>query len=858
MPHLFRAIFAGLTLLACVLVSSQAWADGKPAHRMVAQTFEAARNNGTPLVQVRFSNTVIGTFAIDTGEYESVIADGFAKKAGLNPTSYRRLLFGFGFAPLTFVEVPQVRLENLEMLKPTFRVVSPDFLPPFSGRAIDGIIGGDLLSRFALRIDYPAHEIVWITPGNLSSKEAAELGFTPQTSIELGQERTRSNSKVNHYTIRADFQNGDAAASEDLMIDTGSFDTVVSNALAEELHLRPLATEIMGTLSEPLAPVSRSTIAKMQIGPVVLSNVSVVAPQRTDTGFPSLLGENVLNDCVVLLDFGPHRFYLKPVLPPAKDDSATPLDKKQIVWDRLRAAPDLPTVEQMLGGGFAADAQDALAEQVAHSKLPTTNSTKEADSTKEIERLEKLGALLRQGQDEAGAKAALAQAVVLAKASALAHLEDGIQARQWVTALRLADRSDEAAASAEQTTIRLPRYAPGWQLLGSVLTAKIFSILAGGPEPVTEEKVAKFALQTQEEQFTAAQTGQVEALLVQAHAAFDRAIALDPGEAEGYRDRALFRLVSRIALSIMQQKGLRITLPAAEVPSVETALALAVADWQQWGASCHSSQKDASQKDINTLSVITYLDRALPIFHDRAWLTAHLKETSRTLPSELMTAKTAQARLKSLTQNPDKTLAASAWTALGTAQAGTSDASGSTASGVTLAESCWRQALALDPAQSDALAALALRLKQDGQWQDLTDLLTRQAAVHDTVPTRLTLACVLSGECLPADAETQVRAAKALAPDNAAVDLVLADLLLARSSGDAAALAEASACLAKAKTGYGALATAEQEATLTTSEAVWLALDHDPDAAEKQLTALARKQPNCTQAREALAALISY
>ena len=206
-----------------------------------------------------------------------------------------------------------------------------------------------------------------------------------------------------------------------------------------------------------------------------------------------------------------------------------------------------------------------------------------------------------------------------------------------------------------------------------------------------------------------------------------------------------------------------------------------------------------------------------------------------------------------MTQNPDKTLAASAWTALGDVQAGSGDDAG-----VTQAESSWRQALALDPARHEALTALASHLKSDGQWKDLSDLLTQQDALHDTVPVRLTLACILSGEGLPADAETQVRAALALAPSSATVNLTLADLLLARSSGDPAALAEASACLAKAKTGYGTLATTEQEATLTTSEAVWLALDHDPDAAEKQLVVLSKKQPLCTQAREALAALIPY
>ncbi len=839
MPRFFHVLFAGLILLACVFAASHAWAGDKPKHRMVAQTFEPARNNGTPLVQVRFSNTLVGTFLVDTGEIESVITEPFARKANFKLVEDANSL-AIGLHHVRFVQPPEVRLENLTVVNPTFRVVSQDFIPNFDGRVIDGILGGNFLSQFALRIDYPAHEIDWITPGNLSDTSAAELGFSPQNRIELGQERSDwVTLKISHYSLRADFQNGDNTISEDMFIDTGSPATLVSAQLADQLHLRSLATENVKILDRPAAPYSQSAIGKMQIGQSALTNVAVLASQRKDIDIPPILGENVLSDCVVLLDFGPHRFYFKPVLPPAKEVRAAPLDKKQIVWDRLRAAPDLPTVEEMLADGFAPDAQDALAEQVAHLQAP------DPDPAKNIARLEKLGALLRAGQDAVGAKTAFTQAVTLAKATAQAHPGSGVLTGQWGDALMLADRSDEAIAVAAQTTVRLPSYAPGWRQFGDAAVSYALFLLAGERVTFTEAELLRLMQDVPDSAATLAQTALVQPLLAQAYAAFNKSVALDPAAPKGYRERGLFRLASRIALTSMQKGNVKITLPAQEVPSEDTAQALAIADWQQCAA--------LSPNDVERLQMTAYLDQQMPIFHDRAWLAAHLKGTSRTLPPELMTAETAQARLKELTQNPDRTLAASAWTALGTVQAGSSDAAD-----ITQAENSWRQALVLDPAQSDAFSALALRLKLDGQWKELTDLLTRQTSLHDTVPVRLTLACVLSGEGLPADAETQVRGAKALAPDNATVNLVLADLLLARSSGDAAALAEAAVCLAKAKTGYGTLATAEQEATLTTSEAVWLALDHDPDAAEKQLVALAKKQPNCTQAREALAAFVPY
>jgi len=834
--HLLLRLAVVCASLAATLPLAPLWADA-PKHVQVVQTFEPARNNGTPLVQVRFSNTVVGTFAIDTGEYECVMTNTFARRLGLDTAAASNLQF-FGFQLIRTVQVPTLKLANLTVSGQTFRVMPQSFLPSFSGRQIDGILGGDLLARFALRIDYPAHELGWITPGDLNAETASVLGFTPQNLIELGQERAPwVSGKVNHYTLRADFQNGNDTASEDLMIDTGSFDTVISNPLAEKLRLTPLGTEVTGTLSEPLATVTRSTVAKMQIGPMVLSNVSVIAPQQKDTGFPSLLGENVLSNCVVLFDFGPHRLYLKPVLPPVKASASVPADRKLINWDRLRAAPDLPSLEEMLAGGFVPEAADTLAEQAKRLDAPLS------DPAKNVERLEKLAALRQAGGDKPGAKAAFDQAITEAAAAVKAQPADGPVAGRWVDALVLAGKYEDALAAATLTTQRLPLFAPAWRQLGGALTVRVLSLLTGRQEALTEAKALRLTI-PKRAPLTKAQSQLTLSLLTQAHAAFDKSVALAPADPLGYRERGVFYFVSRLAPTSLQQAGVKITLPASEVPSVEMSQALAVADWQQCAA--------LSASDAKFLAVAAYLDRHMLFFHDRPWLAAHLKgRLAVSLPPELMTADKAQDRLGVLTKSADKAAASAAWIALGQVQLVKSEVSSD-------ADLSWRQAVALDPANFEALSLLALHLKQNEKWVDLQGLLTQQCAAHDSVPVRLTLAAYLNGAGLPAEAEIQVRAAAALAPANATVNLVLADFLLARSNGDPAALAEAKTCLDKARLGYSALAAPEQKATLATSEAVWLALDHDPAGAERKLEELARAQPNCTQVREALAALLPY
>jgi predicted Zn-dependent protease len=212
----------------------------------------------------------------------------------------------------------------------------------------------------------------------------------------------------------------------------------------------------------------------------------------------------------------------------------------------------------------------------------------------------------------------------------------------------------------------------------------------------------------------------------------------------------------------------------------------------------------------------------------------------------LMTAKTASARLAALAQSSDKLLAAQALEALGEVQASQCDPA---------AEATLRQAVALDPERIGALSALASRLVAASRLPELRDLLTTQIALHDTLPVRLLLAAVCTALDKPDDAETQARAALKSAPDNPVANQMLAGLLLARSGYDNAVLSEVPSCLAKAKADYGALATPQEKAGLRTMQAVWLALTSDPAGARQQLIDLSKEEPTSTQVREALSAM---
>jgi len=69
-----------LVLLLPLIIVSVTHAEGM-RHQAVG-TFVIERNNGTPVLQVKFSDKVTGRFLFDTGSYECLMTDSFAKKLG--------------------------------------------------------------------------------------------------------------------------------------------------------------------------------------------------------------------------------------------------------------------------------------------------------------------------------------------------------------------------------------------------------------------------------------------------------------------------------------------------------------------------------------------------------------------------------------------------------------------------------------------------------------------------------------------------------------------------------------------------------------------------------------------------------
>ncbi len=824
-----------LVLLFPLILVSVTYAEGT-RHQAVG-TFEIQRNNGTPVLQVKFSDKVTGRFLLDTGSYECLMTDSFAKKLGYKPEarsqrSELEFLYDFFYYAPSYFSATSVTIGELRVRELQFRVVAKDGISPPGIVPIDGTLGGTLLSKFALLLDYPRHTVVWIQPGNLDDGTVASLGFDPKAGMGLHQEVGRSMGvKINQYSMPVKLRQAGRQQTEEMFLDTGSPLSSLSAEAAKKLDLRAKGSQPYQLIFQAPDVASKGVVPEFQIGSQTLANVAVIFPKHRDAPIVSLLGANVLGNGAALFDFGPHRFYFKPLLPGITAAALPPLSSGKVDWNRLRNAPDTLDLLALLSVGLKPEATEGLPAHVARLRGAMVGDISDA------ERYCDLGSLLEEAGDTPGAQAAWAQSIKLCRDDCLLHPNDLEREARRVSVLTAMGRSEEAISAAQKSVDAAASSARAWRTLGEAQEAAAFRLLAGKNTKIVAESqgssIFPYLVAVPEKPDTVV-LKQIEALRHTARESYIRFVSLAPNEPQSYGYRAQFWSLDYSLLSLLHLVEVKRTSL-----SESAALAGVISDYQR--------QVQSNLDDIPTLRTVALLAIEFPGAHDRTWLHERLHGTGQSLSKGVwITADSAQMRLTALSLSKDHAVAVSALEALGDVQQARDDPA---------SEESWNRASALDPARTQRLCALAEKLAAEGRFTDLRQLLTTQLARTDISPLRLILAATDLALEQPEDAEVQVRAALKSAPQNPVANLTLATLLVARSGYDYAVLSEAAACLDKARIGFGLHASAEQKSSLQTVEAVLLALTKDPTQARQQLMDLAQEQPTCTQAREALAAL---
>jgi predicted aspartyl protease len=114
-------------------------------------------------------------FLLDTGAGATVIDATLAEELGLESRGLVQARGAAGHDAAAFVGVERLELPGVELRGQT--VVTLDLAPVAAviGRAVDGVLGYDFLSRFAVRLDYPAARLGLWPSGTYSPDPGATL-----------------------------------------------------------------------------------------------------------------------------------------------------------------------------------------------------------------------------------------------------------------------------------------------------------------------------------------------------------------------------------------------------------------------------------------------------------------------------------------------------------------------------------------------------------------------------------------------------------------------------------------------------------------------------------------------------------
>ncbi len=267
-------------------------------------------DGGQPLVPVNINDIQPVTFLADTGTTFSIISTKLAKQMNLTlkpgiGSDGKPILWKGKQATTTTVSVLKVgtvRFTDLLLVV----LDAKDISPSPTGHDVNpyqGILGSNLLQQFAILLDTQAHKFIICVPGNLSQGQVGLAGFAYSSALPLTQ------INFNKWFVTARFVNSGLKGEENLLLDTGSDGTHVSDQLGKEIHLK--AQRQRGSRSAyGNITVTLSTVDELDLGDLVLLNFPL-SVRPVSENLPPTLGMDILSGYRVLMDFPAKKMYLQ-------------------------------------------------------------------------------------------------------------------------------------------------------------------------------------------------------------------------------------------------------------------------------------------------------------------------------------------------------------------------------------------------------------------------------------------------------------------------------------------------------------------------------------------------------------------
>jgi hypothetical protein len=273
--------------------------------------FEIASNK--PWVEVRINGSAPQWFILDTGcRGTSTIARASAERLHLKLGDETQASVGAGEGvKVGFTTTPNVTLDVAgdALICPELGVFPFDHVEPYEGRAVNGLLGQDFMSRHVVEIDYAERRIRLCDPATYAyAGKSAPIPFTFQDGLVV-VEATMTPP-------------GRASVPCHVVIDTGVRTTVIwyrpfvlaHDLVASQPHVIT-ATIGGGAGGETKGDIGR--IESLKIGAITIQSPSVVFSRDTTGVFAGseedgIVGGEVLRRCKVTFDYPHQRLYLEP------------------------------------------------------------------------------------------------------------------------------------------------------------------------------------------------------------------------------------------------------------------------------------------------------------------------------------------------------------------------------------------------------------------------------------------------------------------------------------------------------------------------------------------------------------------
>jgi hypothetical protein len=125
-----------------------------------------------------------GRFLLDTGAGSTIVAREFAQELGLEERGIIEARGAGGNEQAGFVAIRTLSAPGVELRDQTIVSMPLGVLEAAFGRPVDGILGYDFLSRFAVEIDYPRRSLSLVRPGTYRPRgNATRIPLTIEANI---------------------------------------------------------------------------------------------------------------------------------------------------------------------------------------------------------------------------------------------------------------------------------------------------------------------------------------------------------------------------------------------------------------------------------------------------------------------------------------------------------------------------------------------------------------------------------------------------------------------------------------------------------------------------------------------------